>query len=77
MLEYNPLLPINIQKTSDVSKSDIDKVESDILELQTSKITNAGKSAQASTDAKSIYVTTQPEYDALTTIVPDQLYFVI
>lgn len=42
-----------------------------------SKITNAGKSAQASTDAKSIYVITQAEYDALTTIIPDQLYFII
>lgn len=41
------------------------------------KITNAGKSAQASTDAKSIYVITQAEYNALTTIVPDQLYFII
>lgn len=41
------------------------------------KITNAGKSAQASTDAKSIYVITQAEYDALTNIVPDQLYFII
>lgn len=41
------------------------------------KITNAGKSAQASTDAKSIFVITQSEYDALTTIIPDQLYFII
>lgn len=41
------------------------------------KITNAGKSAQASTDAKSIYVITQSEYDALTNIIPDQLYFII
>lgn len=41
------------------------------------KITNAGKSTNAATDAKSIYVITQAEYDALQNIIPDQLYFVI
>lgn len=63
---------------SELSGTSTNPVQNAIItNALSTKITNAGKSAQASTDAKSIYVITQSEYDALSIIVPDQLYFVI
>lgn len=63
---------------SELSDTSTNPVQNAIItNALSTKITNAGKSAQASTDAKSIYVITQSEYDALTNIIPDQLYFII
>lgn len=63
---------------SELSDTSTNPVQNAIItNALSTKITNAGKSAQASTDAKSIYVITQSEYNALTRIVPDQLYFII
>lgn len=71
---------LNTTVTDALTPNYVNQYNPGFAEYQTalsSKITNAGKSAQASTDAKSIYVITQSEYDALTTIIPDQLYFII
>lgn len=63
---------------SELSDTSTNPVQNAVItNALSTKITNAGKSAQASTDAKSIYVITQSEYDALTNIIPDQLYFII
>ena len=73
MLEYNPLLPINIQKTSDVSKSDIQRIENNITTLQgdvAKRVENAG-------GVSKILALTQAQYNAITTKDANTMYIII
>ena len=73
MLEYNPLLPINIQKTSDVSKSDIQRIENNITTLQgdvANRVENAG-------GVSKILALTQAQYNAITTKDVNTMYVII